>query len=397
MVRIMQNEKLDNKQSPVILWLLAFQFCFQYISAMLGFSGASIILSIVIISITLYEIIARRIKIPVVYLGILFFVIFAFLLSMLFLYDYSATANYFMRFLLYEAVALLLGYQVEDKKGIISRVVIIGILLLPFLLRSNVVARDTSRQMGFAYSCLPVFVASFLGLTYGKKIAILSGINIVAILFGFFNYAPRGVWMVVATVLCLYFYWYFCKRSSKIISRLGGILLLVVLVVAASFLLNNLEWIVVSINDFLINQLNVKIYALQKFLWYLGKDNVLNGRDNLWIQTMEIVSEKPFFGSGIGYYESIHNGAYCHNILLEAFCEGGLLFGIPILIYIGAVLFKVLNSPYTEERIDFQWLVLTLCVGIQPLFLSSSYWMYTPFWFFLGAFLNDIRQKRRNI
>lgn len=393
----MQNEYyIERTQSPFVLWILAFQFCFQYICAMLGFSGASIILSFALIGISLYELIRGRMKIPVAYLIILFCVMVVFILSMFFLVDDTATRDYFMRFMLYEAIALLLGYQVEDKEGIISRVVVIGVVLLPFLLRSNVMDRETSRQMGFAYSCLPVLIASIFGLTYGKKIAILSTINIVAIILGFSSYAPRGVWLVIGTVLCLCFYWHFCKSNSKKSSRIGGIALLTFFIIAVSFLLNNFEWLVVSVNDFLINKLNIKIYALQKFVLYLGKENVLNGRENLWIQAREVISRNPFTGNGIGYYESINNGAYCHNILLEAFCEAGLFFVIPIILYIGTVLVRLLNSPYAEEKVGFQWLALTFCVGIEPLFLSSSYWMYTPFWFFLGAFLRESKQKKLN-
>ena len=391
----MQNkELLENKQSSLLLWILAFQFSFQYICAMLGFSGASIILSFILICLVSYELMAGRIRIPAAFFRIILIITLVFLLSMLILRDSSATLNYFMRFLLYEVIALVLGYQVEDKKGVISRVIVIGFLMLPFLLISDVFDRDTPQRMGFAYSCLPILIASIFALTYEKKIAIISCINVFAIIIGFTSYAPRGLWLVVGTVFCLCFYWYFCKTSSKEISKIKGIVLMLVIIVSAVFMLNNFELILVTVNDFLIYNFNIEIYAFQKFFWYLSMDNVSNGREYLWNQALEIVSRNPFTGNGIGYYESINNGDYCHNILLEALCEAGLLFGVPVLLYIGAVLFRIINSPYTEKKVDFQWLVMTFCIGIQPLFLSSTYWMYTPFWFFLGAFIHNFKLKK---
>lgn len=382
-------ERVIPKRRDVVLWLAALQICFQYVCATLPFSGISIMMAFILISISLIEILRYRIRITSSFLGISLFVILSFTFSMLLLSEISYTINYFERFLLFGLVALLLGNQAEDKEEIIRRVIVIGTVLLPLMMTGSILQMNSSNQMGYAYSCLPVLIASFIGLSYGKNYFILSVINIFALTIKFVSFAPRGVWVIVATAIAFQLFWKLCIGKTKGLRLFSTTFIIIVFLVGVIFMVYNLEYIIVVMNNFLINKFNIRVYALEKYLRYLTQGKLLNGRDYTWGLAMELISKKPLFGHGIGYYENLTGGSYCHNIFLEALCEGGILFAIPITLYIVGMISKIVNSVFEQKIAEYHWNVFSFCVGIIILFFSSSYWVHTIFWFFVGTYMKD--------
>lgn len=384
-------EIVTPSQTEVVTWLVALQICFQYICATLAFSGVSVILAFILIGISFFEIVKYRIRITSPFLLITLFVILVFIFSILLLPEISFTLNYFERFLLFGVVAFLLGFQVEDKEKVVRRVIVIGTVLLPLMMMGNTLQMNTSNQMGYAYSCLPVLIASFIGLSYGKIYIVLSIINISTMTMKFAAFAPRGVWVIIAIAIALLICWKLCIGRSKKVRIASVTFVIILFLVGVTFIVNNLEFIITSANNFLLNTFNIRVYALEKYLRYLAQDKLLNGRDYSWALAMNIISEKPLLGHGIGYYENLTGGSYCHNILLEALCEGGILFVIPIVIYMCGMILRLVNSFIKQNIEEFHWSVFSFCVGIVILFFSSSYWMYPIFWFFVGAYIRNSR------
>ena len=376
-----------NSKADITAWLGAVIICFQYICATIAIPRISIVLALIIVFITAYQLINHNFSLTIRYMAVVVYIIFVFLISFIVLSDSSYTLDYFERFILYGLAALLIGFQVNGTESIIKKVTIIGILGLPFLLISNVIAMNTSNRMGYAYACLPILVASVLGFEYGKTYKVVCAINIIAILIKFAAFAPRGVWIVIATTVVFIVYWNLCAKNGKGAKLLTSIFILAVLFGGAIYVFSNLEMIVTSINSFLLNKFNVRIYALDKYLRYLAQDKLYNGRDYLWALARTTIYESPIIGRGIGYFEALSSGSYCHNILLQGFCEAGVFFGIPLIIYIGRQVARVLRSPFSENRESFKWLILIFCIGIEMLLFSSVYWYYSLFWFFLGSCL----------
>ena len=387
----MNGIEFTTKQNKVVTWMIALQISFQYICAALEFSGISILLAFILIVFSLFLIAKHKIKIMYTFLMITLFIILSFLFSIILLPEIDFTINYFERFLLFGVVALLLGFQVEDKEIVVCRVILIGTVFLPLILMVNTSQMNTGNQMGFAYACLPVMIASFIGLSYKKRYFALSIINIYTILMAFRTFAPRGVWLIIAISIALLICWKFCIGKSKNERIVSFSFVMIIFLIVGYYIVNNLEFIITAVNNLLLNNFDTRVYALEKYLRYLEQGKMLNGRDDLWILAMNIISEKPLLGNGIGYYENISGGSYCHNIILEALCEGGFLFIVPIIIYIGGRISRLINSFFKANAEDFHWQVFSFCLGIVVLFFSSSYWMYPVFWFFVGEYIYNSR------
>lgn len=378
----------NNSKTNITAWLGAVIICFQYVCATIAIPRISIVLASIIIIITAYQLVNHRFIMTARYMTVVAYITVAFLLSFIAISNSTYTLDYLERFILYGLAALLVGFQVSETAGVIKRVIIIGVLGLPFLLLSNVLAMNTSNRMGYAYACLPILVASFLGLEYEKIFKVICGINIVVILAKFAAFAPRGVWIVIATTIVFIVYWKLCVKNGKGTKLITSIIILAFLFGGAIYVFSNLEMVVTAINSFLLSKFNVKIYALDKYLRYLAQDKLYNGRDYLWALAKTTIYESPIVGHGIGYFETLSSGSYCHNIILQGFCEAGVFFGVPLIIYIGRQVSKVLRSPFSENIESFKWLILIFCVGIEMLLFSSVYWYYSLFWFFLGSCLS---------
>ena len=386
---------LDYKGNDAATWLGSIIISFQYICAMIAIPGISIILAFLIIGISLYQLAKHRFVITKQYLMMVIYVMIVFLISFLFLTETAYTLNYFERFVLYDMVALLIGFQIKDTDGIIKKVIIIGIIGIPFLLISNVDVMNSSDQMGYAYSCLPILIASFLGFGYDRIFKIICSINIIIILIKCSTFAPRGVLVIIFTVIITMLYWHVSTRNSKNLKLIVSISILLILFSGVLYIFSNLENIIECVNDFLIDKFNVRVYAFDKYLRYIAQDKLYNGRDYIWALAINAIRENPVIGYGIGWFENSALGSYCHNIILQSFCEAGIFFGIPVIFYTGRQVLEILKSPFSEDKVSFKWLMLIFCIGTEILFFSSVYWSYMLFWYFLGSYLH--KQNRSSL
>lgn len=385
-----------NSKTNITEWLGAGVICFQYICAAIAIPRISIILSFIIILVSVYQLINRSFIMTARYMTVTVYIIVAFFLSFVAISNSTYVLNYLERFILFGLPALFVGFQVRETEGIIKRVILLGVLGLPFVLTSNVHEMGSSDQMGYAYGCLPILVASFLGLKYGIKYKVICAINIIVIMARLVAFAPRGVWVIIATTITFVIYWNLCAKNDRGTRLNISIVILVVLFGGAIYVLSNLDVVVATINSFLVKRFNVRIFAFDKYMSYLAQDKFYNGRDYLWSLAGTLIHESPIIGHGIGYFETLSSGQYSHNVILQAFSEAGVFFGIPLTIYIGRQVVKVLCGPFSENRESFEWLILVFCLGIEMLLFSSVYWYYSLFWFFLGSCLgnNRVSEKR---
>lgn len=133
-------------------------------------------------------------------------------------------------------------------------------------------------------------------------------------------------------------------------------------------------------------------------MYYMSEDNMSNGRLDIYLMACETAGENLLLGNGIGYFELVSGGSYCHNIFIQAINEGGLLFFIPIIYYSAIIIYNVFFYLIKNEYslITYKWYVFALCCGIEVLLFSSSYWTYPLFWFLLGSFLRQVVYKNIN-
>lgn len=390
----MQKKGMVEKNTTLVSWLAAISICFQYICAIITFNKISVVLAGCIIAVCFILLWRQIMILPYQYLICIFGIIFVFFLSFLNAKDDLYTENYFLRFILFCLSAFLIGFQNYDTDKVTKCVIIIGILTMPIVIITNVGLMESGRQMGYAYACLPILIASFIGLEYEKRYKIFSFLNAGIILYKYATFAPRGIWIITISVIMLLGYWHAINSSNRRIAFLKVIVVLSILIFGTIYVIRNLGVLIIAIDHFLVSKFNLKIYALDKYMRYLAKGDVLNGRVRLWSQAWNWIKKRPIVGYGIGAFESSTGGSYCHNIFAQAFCEAGLFFVIPIFGYFISLLCKIIREPYYGRKSNFTWLIFSFCCGMEMLFFSSAYWMYVPFWFFGGAFISKTKMHR---
>ena len=114
--------------------------------------------------------------------------------------------------------------------------------------------------------------------------------------------------------------------------------------------------------------------------------DVLSGRSGLSGLATELINNN-MFGKGIGYFETIANGQYTHNIFLQLMCEFGIFVGGAASIYL---VFVVIKSFFSKNSGEFE--VFCICQFIPKLLLSRVHWLNPFIWVFLYS-----QGKKRNI
>ena len=127
-------------------------------------------------------------------------------------------------------------------------------------------------------------------------------------------------------------------------------------------------------------------------LQYLVNGDIgnLSNRDIIYVWAFEQIDHSFFGGNGIGYSLAVI-GTYCHNIILEMAVEFGVFiaFGIVLSLIILSA-YKLYTSNSLEKGIILMW----VCAGVVPLFVSSIYWEYMQFWMFLGVIISSGKKIR---
>lgn len=388
------NYNLKKRMNQTSL-LAALTICFQYLCAIIGLPRISIFLSFIVILLSGFSIIEYKLQINANFLFIIVCIIMLFLLSFMRVSDNKVTIDYLLRFFLYDMVALLIGMQKINIEETIRLVTIIGTLGLPLVIFGSTLQMNAGNAMGYAYSCVPIIITSVFSTKYGRMYAVCSWVNIVVIVIKLIPIAPRGVWVVTVTFLAFIVFRKLC--SGKSINRRFLVLtiLLVSGFIAGLWVISNFENVIFMVNQFAKTKLNLEVYAFDKYLRYLSQGKVLNGRDLVWEKAIRLICEKPLAGWGIGYFETALDGHHCHNIVLQSLCENGIIFGVLSVFYILSAVTEVFKTAVMGEYSSFIWLLMIFCCGIEILLFSSAYWIYTPFWFFMGAFIRYQTDNKR--
>ena len=101
--------------------------------------------------------------------------------------------------------------------------------------------------------------------------------------------------------------------------------------------------------------------------------------------------QRPMLGYGIGGDRLLlQNNSYVHNIILELFCDFGIIFGSIIFIY----LMRLFIKSILEKNSDFSGVCLIIFpVTVLKLMMSSSYIISPILFLLIGMCLNRIPEK----
>lgn len=383
-----RNDFLNNLMASIA-------FIIHYFIAMFGSAIAGMMVIYVIFFI---QIIRKKINIEKHYFIFILLIFLFFCLSFIIGNDIEIIRHYLLYFLVYSVVLMAIGTINFNIENVIKYSIFLGFVSIPIFLIKDSNLYD---KMGMGYSILPIFLISIVGTitSFSKKIKICSMINIG--FFGLFyvREGMRGIILAIGAFFILWMHILFVSKGNKKLRNFFAVLSSSCICLTIIIFLINLVSIVLTVSNFLEDKFKIKIYAFKKFLYYLNKGNVSNGRNMIAKDVIEMIKDSPIIGHGIGYLESsLHT--YAHNIFLQATCEFGIvgfLFVLFIFMYsIKTILFIIPNEYGVNEILKKESLffIVVFITGMFFLLYSSTYWIYGQFWFFLGILLKKYNRNK---
>jgi O-antigen ligase len=325
---------------------------------------------------------------------ILFFIVF-FSISYLRFNDYQYLNKYLIEFLFYGGIIFLLLIFPISYKLVITYVSSMSLLILlnPISFLENLTSTTSSLTMGSTYAILPVVIASILHFFFfrdkGSLIIKFSYFTSLFLLFLLLFEGIRGVYVAIFLLIIILV---FTKFGG--FKKIPGIFFGMVSITILFLTIFKLEEILINVYH-LFNKVGIEIYAINKTLFKIQTEGILNGREIVYGNTLQMIGNNPFFGNGIGAYALHYNGGYPHNLILHLVVEFGLIFAIPIIRAVLKRLF-VLFKPITEnEKYNEYKIFIFFCfVASLPKLMFSSYlWKEQIFWVMVFATSSSLLRK----
>lgn len=312
--------------------------------------------------------------------------------------------TYFMYFLLWTTPAIYAAVYVNKVKGFnqLAKYIEVIMLLLTFSVISTAIIPFLSGGFFNSLGGATYQTASYLS-------AFAYGLNLYFLLYGDNHSRFRFTNMKIYRWICFLFlfiqflgiflsggrggivlftlysiYIFFSVIKSKKTRKIGRITSLVTsFIVIISILLPTL-----LNNDRFLGTFNrtLQFISLDSGINWEGSSN----RDILYLSTIELIKQKPFFGYGLfGFWDV---SGYPHNIILEILLNGGIVY-LSFFIFLLIILFKRLAKMIhcnPENRL----LMVMMLYPLTMLMFSGTYIINTELWFVMSyIFISRYQQK----
>lgn len=374
--------------------------CFHFINGVIGVGGVSVITILLIAFLELLVLIKNDSNINIGIFLLIIGVLFELFISSLRITDTSATFLYCRYFITFSIVAMIAGGLKINAEATVTYILYSGLVGICVCLIRGFGNYNSSMTMGISYSMLPVFFSSVIALLVYREKKIISMICLILCMFVFVKIAPRGVWLTSGLFFFLILLFRMGLSKDSLLKKISRISVLVSAFIAVWLVWDNFTEIITWLDSFFYNRFQISISALKKMLFYLQQEELSNGRIKLWTIAHECIMNEPVFGNGIGYFESMNNGAHSHNIFIQMLCEKGLILGGLVLVAIyGRGLYLLFKVKKNEKIVSGYYRVMVLSCGLIMLLYSSAYWLWVPFWYSIGYMLsnnNDIVLENLN-
>ncbi len=143
----------------------------------------------------------------------------------------------------------------------------------------------------------------------------------------------------------------------------------------------NYKRILYYLNEILLS-FNIQSRTVSLFL---REEIHFSGREELYKQILNAISENPILGVGIGGDRLILNGIYVHNIFLEILVNYGLFFGSFFIIFLCLLIAKLLANNNLNK---YDLVIFWISFGFVHLLVSGSYLVDSRFWILMGLLIN---------
>lgn len=323
-----------------------------------------------------------------------------FILSFIFNGKNDSLIYYFLCFILYGISAFLIvnfNTKLEQKLFFKTNTIICIIVTFKLLIIDKVCyishfkSIDWGMLMGITYSILPGIISEFICLfdkENTKRFRIISFIALLISIYVYFSIGSRGA--ILAFMIFIYMYilrkiYINVKNIKKrriIIYSILGITLLAILNI------NN----ILLLTSSLLKKLNVNTLMVNKIYRISENNDLLNGRDNVYSMAFADIknTKKYIFGSGIASYENLHNIGYVHNLFLQMFYEGGIVY-LSLMLYI-LVPFLIKSLNFKNRYFTFD--LFLICISLIELSFSSFFWGSQKFWLLIAYILSNYKMLK---
>lgn len=329
--------------------------------------------------------------------------------------------------------------RVNDIKKVLSYLSIFSkLLMITFIFDPFFHYFYTDNYMGYGYALmlptvLSIYLNHFVNKKEGDLLYILIGIA------GIFVFSNRNCILTIVTAIILSFSFlkkeFVCFRLNfkkglkpnynNIIKK--NILIIILLLVSftcnyhivkksmiSDFEFNNFIKIkdkmeesdskTSKTNDISDNQLvdnnsinlDINSYSIEKYKQFLSGNfkTLLSGRIEIYAKAIDVINNnvlaKPLsalFGLGTGYFRSINNGIYSHNIIFDLIIEYGFTGMATILLLLIYCIIKFIKS-HNDNKIIFLFGIYCLCLFFPKLLLSSYFQKEPTFLLFMLVFIS---------
>lgn len=244
-------------------------------------------------------------------------------------------------------------------------------------------------SMDASYAFLTPIMATYIYLFFyfkpeskkQKMVTIfLSLVNFIFFL-QLFKYGSRGP---LLCLLLLSIFMWIVKPKVHNLGLKANSTRIMITVVSLIIVVFSIEAILSRL-DSVLRLSDYNIYSFNKILRLTTMDNLSNGRDILYAETLSWISERPLFGHGFDRFDSNTGLGYPHNFILQILYDGGLIFFMILIFPIIVRLIKKYKNCSTDEYAMLSFLMFS---SVPYALLSQDMWLNTGLWLFFGAVLS---------
>src|SRR5690554_3128416 len=254
---------------------------------------------------------------------------------------------YFFSFLAFGVTGLFYSSTLLSYSVLFKSIFLIAFISMPGVYRVAItdysLMGDVSGYwMGISQGIVRLIMGCILVYSvFSSKISKLLTIPaFIVYIYFMILYGTRGATLALIVFLLLLYLQY--KNWLKL-SRV--IILIIIGIVLKTFYFDIARHIVSLLSSF-----DIEFKALDKMvrLHDSGLD-MSNGRNEIWNWAFSGFLENPLFGNGISTFTKKYN-IYPHNFFLEILYEGGLLYGIPIILVLLSFFRLILSDKINKEK-----------------------------------------------
>lgn len=272
--------------------------------------------------------------------------------------------------------------KIIDLKNIVKFIIYIYAIIGIFLIKVDFWNYTPERRMSISYYMLPLFISILMQIFFfdkedKKKNRIIKYALYLIVFYKYILFysvfVSRGALISIfaCAIMC-----FIINRKRKIEKIVWSIILIFIIILTIIYMNNILN----VIND-ILNSFNIYSRTLERTIDLIDEENIGNGRNLIYSNAWNEIQENSFIGNGIGQFYNKY-GTYPHNIILQSWHEGGIIYMLCITIPIIYSIYLMIFDTKTSNEKKYL-LIFLFSISVIRLMISYEYWKDNYFWLYL--------------